>query len=80
MAFVVLLLGAGCKNYYVLTLSNAMTVTSYTRPKMDERGYYIITDAAGHVTTINSMRVRQIEAKTAKKNHVMFDDSAPQKK
>jgi hypothetical protein len=58
-----LLLGAGCANQYVVTMTNAMTIRSSTKPKLNERGYYILTDTmTGRTVEVNSMRVRSIEA------------------
>lgn len=70
---------AGCKNYYVVTMTNAQTVTSYTRPKLDAQGYYVLTDSTGHRFRVNSMRVREIEPHRKDKNRVMFNDYVPQK-
>lgn len=63
-AIVVVLLTAfamGCGKGYRLTLSNGQTIVSPTKPKLDQNGNYVVTDAAGRTYTINQMRVRVIE-------------------
>lgn len=61
----------GCGRGYRLTLSNGQTIVSPTKPKLDENGNYVVTDATGRTYTINQMRVRVIEP-------VSGSQSAPQ--
>ena len=51
---------SGCV-YYDITLTNGDVVRAKGKPKKDEQGYYRFKDLAGRETTINPMRVRQIE-------------------
>ena len=53
----------GCAQRYEITLSNGDVLVSSTRPKPDGHGYYIYRDVGGQEGRVNSMRVRQIEAK-----------------
>lgn len=51
---------SGCA-YYDITLTNGDVIRSKGKPKKDEQGLYRFKDLAGQETTINPMRVRQIE-------------------
>lgn len=78
--FVVLFVCAGCRHYYMITMTNAISVTAYSRPKKLPNGYYMFIDAKGRTNYVNAMRVRSIDIYKVDKNRITFDDSIPQPK
>ena len=49
----------GCAHHYVMKLSNGMTVTANSKPKLDN-GVYHYKDARGRQTTMSAGRVVEI--------------------
>lgn len=58
-----LLLVTGCANQYVIKLKNTAVLYSKTKPRLNERGFYVYTDMEGQAQQVNAMRVIEIEAK-----------------
>lgn len=58
-----LLLASGCANRYAITLNNTAVLYSKTRPKLNERGFYMYTDMEGRAQVVSFNRVIMIEAK-----------------
>jgi hypothetical protein len=58
------LLATGCAMHYDVTLYNGSTLRVPSKPKLNDRGYYVFKDSNGRLVEINSMRVRKIEAVT----------------
>ena len=50
----------GCANYDI-TLRNGDILRARSKPKLNERGYYVFKDLSGKEWEVNKMRVRQIE-------------------
>jgi hypothetical protein len=63
VCLIALFAATGClfRNYYDITLQNGDVVRAKTKPKLNDRGYYVYKDLTGREIEINSMRVRQIE-------------------
>jgi hypothetical protein len=57
-----LLLAAGCRSHYELTLNNATKVDAWSKPKLTG-GFYHFKDAAGQPASIPAGRVREINRK-----------------
>ena len=56
------LLGAGCASRYQVTLTNGATLTTHSRPKLDEAtGTYRFTDSQNKPVVLPKISVRQIE-------------------
>ncbi len=53
---------SGCTLHYDLTLSNGDMIRATTKPKLNDRGYYVFKIASGQEMKINKLRVRVIEA------------------
>jgi hypothetical protein len=53
---------AGCRSRYDLTLSNSVSVTAYSRPKL-VNGYYVFKDSKGQEARVFAGRVRSIEVR-----------------
>lgn len=57
-----LLILTGCAMHYDVTLFNGTTYRSASKPKLNDRGYYIFKDTRGKDVEVNSIKVRKIEA------------------
>ena len=53
---------SGCALHYDLTLSNGEIIRATTKPKLNDRGYYVFKIASGQALQVNQLRVRMIEA------------------
>ena len=62
LAGVLVLSAAGCRTRYDLALSNAGSVTAYSRPKLVQ-GYYVFKDATGKEVRVFAGRVRSIDVR-----------------
>lgn len=53
----------GCSHGYALTLSNSDVIYARTKPRLNDRGYYVFKDGQGQEQQVKAMRVRMIEAR-----------------
>jgi hypothetical protein len=76
----VLVLLAGCKSTYDVTLTNGMQFTGVSKPKLNkERGTYVFKNATGKVYSIPETRVRQVEPHVNVKDGGKFQNSSDAK-
>jgi uncharacterized protein DUF903 len=56
-------LTTGCSTSYVVRLTNSDEVITRTKPRLDNRGFYVFKDADGREVRVSEWKVREIEAK-----------------
>lgn len=62
-SFVGALFLSGCAmSYDITTLPSGDIIRASSKPKLNERGYYVFKDGLGQEVQINRVKVRKIEA------------------
>ncbi len=57
----VAVLVSGCTLHYDITTFNGDIIRAASKPKLNERGYFVYKDGLGRAAEINKVRVRKIE-------------------
>jgi hypothetical protein len=74
-----LLVCSGCAHQYVMKLSNGLTITTPSKPKL-KNGYYVYKDAKGKDHYIPQGRVNEIEPASMAAEENQFTPSQPKQK